>query len=73
MCEFIYFLQLSCMNSFFLAEAASPREPRARAASVQCELRARIASRKGKAQAPNQAAPNLCRSDPIHLNLNLDT
>ncbi len=53
MYEFIYFLQLSCI---FFAEAASAHEPRGRA---KPEL----------TSCPDQAAPDLCRSDPIHISL----
>ncbi len=38
-------------------KAASAREPRARAARAKPEL----------TFCPDQAAPNLCRSNPIHL------
>ncbi len=72
MYEFYIFCSYHVWIHIFLAEAASAREPRVHTASMQREPRARSASREGKAQAPDQATPDLCRSDPIHLNLNLD-
>jgi hypothetical protein len=67
MYEFIYFWQK------LQAHASRERATPARNASAQRELLAHSMSREGEALAPNQATPDLCRSDPIHLNLNLDT
>ncbi len=77
MYEFIYFLQLSCMNSYIFAVQNKSCE-RAQAASVHCEHAAQAASARRERAAwavrakpkltscPDQAAPDLCRSDPIY-------
>ncbi len=57
MYEFIYFLQCKI-------KAASASEPRA--CSASCERAARAARAKPElTSCPDQAAPDLCRSDPI--------
>jgi hypothetical protein len=69
-------LQLSCTNSIIFAvqnksceraQAASARHEHAvRAARAQHEPRGQSPS--SPCSCPNQAMPNLCRSDTIHIN-----
>ncbi len=70
MYEFIFFAVIMYESYIFLqklqARASRERAPQARSAS--CERAARAARAKPElTSCPDQAAPNLCRSDHSHL------